>query len=137
MSKLSFSDFILSHSAENSREGDFIKDAKWQKEVLDVSARAELLTILERLGASSSLIDSAKRVWSRYEVAKSPIPMPLQVGLTVGALVELLAKEDQDAHVISYNPDLKTHTARVMGVARVTIENGNPGEFTPAIMLAG
>ncbi|ARP97891.1 hypothetical protein [Pseudorhodoplanes sinuspersici] len=137
MKELSFRDFILSHSPEDSAAGDFVRDTKAMKEIPDVTSWEQLLAYLEQYGAYQPAIDAAKVVWARYDVARKPIPVELGVGLTVARLTELLAKENPDAHVITYNPRAPGRTGRVLGFARVTIENGGPHRLTPALMLEG
>jgi hypothetical protein len=131
---LSFRDYVLTHSPEDSPAGDFIMDSKHPSQKFpDVKTWRELETWLERQSASAGAIESARIVWKRYLRAKDVIPVPLGNGLTVRQLIELLKKEDPDAHVIKYHPTGSAAASRVLGFSKVSIKNGS--RTLPAVML--
>lgn len=134
MSALSFREYVLTHSPEDSPAGDFIMDAKHPTQrIPDVKSWRQLEAWLEGRGASSEAIDSAQVVWERYLRAKEPISVPLGTGLTVSDLVELLRREAPDAHVIKFHPKGSVTASRVLGLSRVSISSGN--RVIAAIML--
>lgn len=131
---LSFRDYVLTHSPEDSPAGDFIMDAKHPTAKLpDAKTWRDVETWLEGQGASRAAIDCARIVWKRYLRAKGPIPVPLGTGLTVRHLIELLQSEDPDAHVIKYHPRGNATASRVMGFSRVSISSGS--RVITAVML--
>jgi hypothetical protein len=134
MTTLSFRDYVLTHSPEDSPAGDFIMDSKHPSQKFpDVKSWGELENWLYAQSACSEAIESARVVWKRYLRAKNPIPVPLGNGLTVRELIEMLKGEDPEAHVISYHPNGKTIASRVLGFSRVSIESGK--RTIPAVML--
>lgn len=135
MSPLSFRDYVLTHSPEDSPAGDFIMDAKHPaaQQIPDVKHWRDVEAWLDRQGASDAAIESGKLVWERYLRAKDPIPVPLGNGLTVRHLIELLQGEDPEAHVIKYHPKDDATASRVLGFSRVSISSGK--RVIAAVML--
>jgi hypothetical protein len=134
MNTLSFRDYVLTHSPEDSPAGDFIMDAKHPaaQKLPDVESWEDLENWLGQQGASGAAIDSAQTVWKRYCDAKEPITVPLGT-LTVRQLIELLQRENPEAHVIKYHPGQNATASRVFGFSRVSITSGT--RVVAAVML--
>lgn len=126
MTAMSFRDYILNHSPEDSPAGDFLMDAKHPtQKIPDAKKWRDVEAWLEEQGACSAVIDAARIVWKRYLRAKHPIPVPLGTGLTVRQLIELLKSEAPDAHVVKFHPKGEVTASRVLGLSRVVISSGD------------
>jgi hypothetical protein len=134
MSTLSFRQYVLSHSPEDSPAGDFIADAKHpSQKIPDAKKWQDIENWLLVQGASQDRINAAQIVWKRYLRAKDLIPIPLGTGLTVRDMITLLQGEAPDAHVIKYHPKGAVTASRVLGFSRVSISSGS--RVIPAVML--
>jgi hypothetical protein len=133
MTTLTFKQYVLSHSPEDSPAGDFIMDAKHPQSTMpDVKSWRELERWLVSIGGHVQLA-GAKEVWQRFEAARDPIEMPIAMGYTVEGLMSLLAKEDPKAHVIKYHRGRDVTASRVESFSKVTIDV--KGRKYAAIML--
>ncbi len=130
---LSFRDYVLNHSPEDSQAGDFIADAKHPaaQQIPDVTTWAQVEMWLKNQGGHA-VIEGARTVWSRYQLAKDTINVPIARGYTVSDLIELLQKEDPQAHVVKCSVG-KNPVSRVEGFSKVMIRSGS--KELSAIML--
>jgi hypothetical protein len=133
---LSFRDYILSHSPEDSTAGDFIRETKKHGDKIPrMTTWKDLQKWLTEELAPVSVIEAAKSVWERYELARQLVRVEAGLGLTVAHLIELLQAENPAAQVIKFHsPNSSNSSAsRVVGFSRVRIQNGD--RHSPAIML--
>ena len=134
MKQLSFRNYIKGLSQEGTPAGDFIRDAK-QAPPPDVSTWKELETWLRGQVAIQAAIDAGKEIWKRYETARDGVQVELGYGLTVAGLLDLLKKENPEAHVIMFNRAKGPAANRVHGYSKVSIKQGDDRRELPAIML--
>ena len=134
MPRLSFRQYVLTHSPEDSPAGDFIMDSKSSASFPNVTSWEELEDWLHGQGASQPAINAGRDVWTRYEAVRETPQVELGLGLTVRQLIDLLLKENPDAHVVKFHPARAAQITRVLGFSKVSI--GQPEKrVLPAIML--
>lgn len=66
MAKARFREWVRSKTAHDNPRGDFIKDAKFDRELPDVSTFEELERYLRRKRACDDAIDAAKSLWKEF-----------------------------------------------------------------------
>ena len=85
----------------------------------DARSWDELEGWLRGQSASQPAIDAANEVWMRYEAVRDAPDVELGLGLTVRQLIELLQKEDPDAHVVKYHDPRAAQITRALGISKV------------------
>lgn len=64
---MTFNEYIITRQARDNIQGDFVRDAKSDATLPDVTTWAELKRHLLRRNACDGALEAAKLVWSAYQ----------------------------------------------------------------------
>jgi hypothetical protein len=64
---MTFKEYLANRQVRDNIQGDFVKDARLDSRLPDVTTWAELKSYLVRSGAVPGAIEAAQLVWSAYQ----------------------------------------------------------------------